>query len=519
MTTVPLNSQRPWQRPGLLLVLLLAWTLFWFRDTASAMVGIWWRSDTFTHGFLVVPIVLWLVWHKRKLLSQLQPKPNAWGLGLLALTALAWLLGDLVAMNALTQLALVTMLIVLVFTLLGTAVTRTLGFALAFLFFAVPFGEFAMPQLMQWTAYFTVQALRLTGIPVYNEGLQFVIPSGSWSVIEACSGVRYLIASLTVGTLFAYINYQSLHRRLIFVGVSIIVPVIANWMRAYLIVMLGHVFGNQHAVGVDHLIYGWLFFGVVILLMFIIGTRWAEPEPRESAADINTVQQHQPVAPSRFAWVAVAAAVLVTLPIMGRWALINTTSTVPPQLTAPATLSPAWSAVTDQTPIFKPAFQNPSASINTTYVSGNQRVGLYVGYYRHQNYDRKLVSSDNVLVQSRDTLWAQVSSTTKTINFDSEQCKLGMAELRYLGLSAPTTNERLTVWKVYWMNGTLTASDIQAKVYGALYRLIGQGDDSAVVILYTPKGAGDEGQERLQSFVQANAASILSLLEKTKQTP
>ncbi len=259
MTTVPLNSQRPWQRPGLLLVLLLAWTLFWFRDTASAMVGIWWRSDTFTHCFLVVPIVLWLVWHKRKLLSQLQPKPNAWGLGLLALTALAWLMGDLVAMNALTQLALVTMLIVLVFTLLGTAVTRALGFALAFLFFAVPLGEFAMPQLMQWTAYFTVQALRLTGIPVYNEGLQFVIPSGSWSVIEACSGVRYLIASLTVGTLFAYINYQSLHRRLIFVGVSIIVPVIANWMRAYLIVMLGHVFGNQHAVGVDHLIYGWLF--------------------------------------------------------------------------------------------------------------------------------------------------------------------------------------------------------------------------------------------------------------------
>jgi hypothetical protein len=87
----------------------------------------------------------------------------------------------------------------------------------------------------------------------------------------------------------------------------------------------------------------------------------------------------------------------------------------------------------------------------------------------------------------------------------------------YLGLSDQTANERLTVWKVYWINGTLTASDILAKAYGAIYRLLGQGDDSAVVILYTSKGTGEEGQARLQSFVQANAASILALLERTKQ--
>ena len=56
----------------------------------------------------------------------------------------------------------------------------------------MPFGEFALPQMMEWTANFTVLALRLSGIPVFREGLQFVIPSGNWSVVEACSGVRYL---------------------------------------------------------------------------------------------------------------------------------------------------------------------------------------------------------------------------------------------------------------------------------------------------------------------------------------
>ena len=125
----------------------------------------------------------------------------------------------------------------------------------------MPFGEFLLPVLMEYTANFTVTALRLSGIPVYREGLQFVIPSGSWSVVEACSGVRYLIASFMIGTLFAYLNYRSTRRRLVFMGVSIVVPILANWLRAYMIVMLGHLSGNTIAVGVDHLIYGWLFFG------------------------------------------------------------------------------------------------------------------------------------------------------------------------------------------------------------------------------------------------------------------
>src|SRR5262249_32061829 len=149
-------------------------------------------------------------------------------------------------------------------------------FPLAFLFFAVPIGEFLLPQLMEWTAGFTIAALKLSGIPVFREGQQIAIPSGTWSVVEACSGVRYLIASIVAGALYAYLIYRSPARRLVFIGVSIVVPIVANWVRAYLIVMIGHLSGNVLAAGVDHLIYGWMFFGVVMLIMFWIGSRWRE---------------------------------------------------------------------------------------------------------------------------------------------------------------------------------------------------------------------------------------------------
>ncbi|MDR3369910.1 exosortase A [Rhodoferax sp.] len=524
-TAVQINPQHHWQRAGVVFVLLVACTLALYRDTASAIVSIWWRSETFTHGFLVVPIVLWMVWRQRSRLSHLQPQPNVWGLVALVLLGFGWLLGDLVAVNALTQFSFVAMLVVLVPTVLGLEVARALLFPLAFMFFAVPFGDFALPTLMQWTADFTVMALRLSGVPVYREGLQFIIPSGSWSVVEACSGVRYLIASLTVGTLFAYLNYQSTKRRVMFITVSIIVPVIANWLRAYMIVMLGHLSGNRLATGVDHIIYGWIFFGIVIMLMFVIGTRWSEPEPSVSAADIDSVTLKKPVqngaagaTNARFELFALITALILALPLVGRWALEHANESPPVQLIAPARLSPNWVADNSAPPIFKPAFQNPSANINTTYVHGNVRVGLYLGYYRHQNYERKLVSSDNVLVQSKDPLWAQVASSTPQVIFNSKQTNVNEGELRKSSLSSALEDARLTVWQVYWVNDTLTASSAQAKALGALQRLMGRGDDSAVVILYTTKGDGDAGVQRLQAFVQANGASIIHLLETTQQT-
>ena len=521
---VQLNPERHWQRPAMLFLLLLGWTLFLFRDTASGIVRIWMQSETFTHGFLVVPIVLWLVWRKRATLLPLQPRPNAWAILLLALAGFAWLLGDLVAVNALTQLAFVSMLVLLVPAILGLAVTRAITFPLVFMFFTVPIGEFAMPQLMNWTADFTILALRLSGIPVYREGLQFVIPSGNWSVVEACSGVRYLIASLTVGTLFAYLNYQSTKRRVLFILVSILVPVIANWLRAYMIVMLGHYSGNTIATGVDHLIYGWLFFGVVILLMFLIGARWAEPEPSVSAADIDSVTLQksplhtQPSAAPRIEVAALLVAMLVAAPLLGRWALDAANVAGAPQLATPASLSPGWSAASEPAAVFKPAFNNPSAEFNTSYSAAGGSVGLYLGYYRQQDYSRKLVSSQNVLVTSKDPRWAQVSGGTRETSFNGAPLKLRVAELRQSGATGMADAARLTVWQVYWVNGTLTASDTLAKAYGALYRLLGRGDDSAVIVLYTPKGQGEEGHARLQAFVQANAAAIITLLEQTRQS-
>lgn len=540
----PLSLPLAWRRPLALLVLLMLAVLLLYRQTALGMVNIWWRSGTFTHAFLVPPIVLWLVWRRRSVVAGLTPRPVPWLAAPLALMGAAWLLADFATINAATQFLLVAMLVLLVPAVLGWTVTREMIFPLGFLFFCVPVGEFLLPQLMSWTAHFTVIALRLSGIPVYQEGLQFIIPSGQWSVVEACSGVRYLIASLMVGTLYAYLSYQTLRRRLAFIAFALALPLVANWARAYLIVMIGHLSGNTLAVGVDHLIYGWVFFGGVMLAMFLIGGRWAQPElplqPLTEAASSATASAGSGAwagtskaagAASTWTTVAVLAAVLAVPAAASAW-LQRGSGTVVTGLTALAS-APGWSDLSAASttasapsssslsalePAWEPGFTGANARVQQQFQLGTQPpVGLHLQYFRDQDYERKLVSSSNRVVPPESKQWATVSQGQTSMELPSSGgaavLPLLTTQIRAAGLEA-SSSQRLLAWHVYWINGRLETREWRARLWGAWQRMTGQGDDAALVLVYTAQD--DAAPQRLQQFLRQHWAAIDAELQRVR---
>ena len=210
-----------WVKPFLVLFISVLTIIILYNNTLLQMIKLWSISDTYAHGFIVPFISLWLIWRRRHIWMALSPQPSMAALLLIFIFSLFWFAGNLVVVNSVTQLSFVIMIALCIPAVLGWKITSIITFPIVFLIFAVPIGDFMLPIMMDWTADFTVIALRLTGIPVYREGLQFVIPSGRWSVVEACSGIRYLLASLTVGSLFAYLNYQNFFKRLIFILFSI----------------------------------------------------------------------------------------------------------------------------------------------------------------------------------------------------------------------------------------------------------------------------------------------------------
>ena len=485
--------------PVFICVTTLLATLLLFWPTAWSMVQIWERSETFTHGYLILPISLWLVWRQRAALALVTPRVEWRGLVLLALLGFGWLLARVADVQVVQQLTFVAMLPTLVLTCLGWPLVRVILFPLLFLLFAVPMGEGLIPHLMDFTALFTVSALRLTGLPVYWEGLYFSIPSGNWSVVEACSGVRYLIASVTIGSLFAYLTYRSHWRRAIFIAMAIVVPIIANGLRAYMIVMIGHLSGMKLAMGVDHLIYGWVFFGIVMLLLFWIGSYWSEPEA--TAVEAAGVQGGgRPAAPTdRFTVVAVASlAILLVWPAWGRHLDQQGSHWVPGQYEAVApVIGDGWELVEHDWLDWKPRYIAPDQEIQLSYRQSEQPVGMYLAFYGRQQQDAELVNTQNVMVPQKHPVWRQVERTR--VDIDLSGINLRVAQARLTG-----AGQRILIWHWYWLEGTHTSNNVLAKLIEARNRLLGGRHPSVGIVLYTPYQHDRDGAERyLQAFLDA----------------
>jgi exosortase A len=250
---------------GLLLLGLL------FHTEVAAAVGVWTESTAYNHCFLILPIVAYLLWERRELLAASTPAPNAWFALAAIPVSVAWLLAERLGIMEGRQLMAMTLVEICFLSVLGWRLFFRLAGPLLYLYFLVPFGAFLTPWLQGFTTSFVVHGLNILNIPNYSDGYAIEIPEGSFLVAEACAGLRFLIASIAFGYLYAMLMYRSPVRRGLFMLASIVVPIIANGFRALGIVVLGHIIGNAQAAVADHIIYGWIFFSVVILLLIALG--------------------------------------------------------------------------------------------------------------------------------------------------------------------------------------------------------------------------------------------------------
>ena len=487
----------PWLAVPLAFLLWLG--LYW--DSALGMASIWARSDTFAHGMVVAPVSIWLAWRSRFWERGLVPQPGWTALWPTAMFGALWLVAILVSVAGLEHVAAVGVLVSALWFSLGDRLARILAFPLAFLFFAAPIGEFLVPPLMDYTAEFTVWALRLTGVPVYHEGLHFVLPNGRWSVIEACSGVRYLIASFMVGTLYAYLTYTKLRKRLIFIGFSIALPIVANWLRAYMIVMIGYLSDNQLAAGVDHLIYGWVFFGVVIFAMFWAGGFWRDPEP-SFLPSLDPSVAARSGAPQAAAF-GLMAVVLAAAPLAAR-----IVAPVDAELRAEVVLPTAsggWQRVEERPAGYQPSFSGYRAEAFAAYRDESQLVSLWAMLYANQVAGKELVSWANHIVPMGSDDWILLTQGRRT---------LAIGEVMFVRLRGPTGDVDIYHW--YQIGDKVIVNDVEATLRLGLARLQGAGDASIHAVLATPSESnGHSSAGRVEAFLSAHGDRLSEDLQRS----
>ena len=295
---------------------------------------------------------------------------------------------------------------------------------------------------------------------------------------------------------------------------SVIVPIIANGMRAYMIVMIAHLSDMKLALGVDHFIYGWVFFGIVMLLLFWVGSFWRDDldHPRSRGANIATARG-RPVARGRLTGAAAAVVALAAAwPLYAAHIDRETMDLGPVSLEAP-TAAHGWTAEQKQVTDWRPRYEGAAASVFQTYRKGDRQVGLYLGYYRQQREGAELVTSTNVMVVQKHPVWSNVGESRGPESVGVATMDLRRTRLRSM-------EQRLLIWDWFRISGHELTNPYVAKLYLARDRLLDRGDAAAAVIVTVPYDEQPEvAAETLRQFVREMRSSIDAALDRAARGP
>jgi len=484
----------PWRRS--FATLGIAWLALVIAFAADwlAMFGQWWNSSTYNHVLLIPAILGWLAWQRREIVDQLEPRPSSLGLLALGGAVLLWTLGAFAGFDLLRQVGTVAMLPASALLLLGPRVFAGLLFPFVYMAFLVPFGDELVPPLQIITAKMTVALVHLSNIPATIDGVFIDTPAGLFEVAEACSGVKFLIAMIALGVLVGNVCFRSWPRRIAFFALCIVVPILANGVRAWGTIFAAQYVGVERAGGIDHLIYGWVFFAVVIAAVLGLAWRFFDRGIDDPYADWAKLKASSWLAKTeRFSLIVPVALIGAAALVLGgeAWAgaADDLSAPMPRQVFLPDV--PDWTKVP-----FKPfASWQPRALGADHRLLGRYRnaagdeVDVFYALYAGQDEGHEAGGfGQGALVP--DSGWAWTSNGPQLAGARSDR------------LTHPGQIERMAfTW--YRSGDLLTGSNARLKLANIGDRLLLQASPTAVLILSAEQRPGHDAAAEVRAFQTA----------------
>lgn len=456
------SMSRAWRNHLLALGALLLLILAEFHQAVSAALTVWMVSPTYSHCFLILPIIAWLIWEKSDVLRVTQPAVEPRALLFFLPLLVLWWLGQLSAVNEVTQFAIVGMMQAAIIALLGLKVIRVIWFPVFFLLFLVPTGEYLIGPMQQFATQFVDLGLKLLGIPHFTEGTVFELTNGRFEIAEACAGLRFLIATVTLSVLFAYLSYHRFYKIVLLLLASVIIPLIGNGLRCLGIILLAHFTNNAYGAGADHVIYGWGFNVAILFAVILVGSMFRDAPKGSLPASIVAVGR--PNAAISVVMVVLMAAVLVSAgPAVASWRDRGSVK-LDRELIGSSLRSEGWheDGVDDN---WHPYF--PGADIRIQQERDEiGRVNLFVGYYGRPEAGHTVAAGLNR--PWNDAVW--------TVS-DRGQVSAGLGSspivLKEFTISSETG--RRLVWFTYWVDGTFTDNELLVRMLEVEAALSGHG--------------------------------------------
>ena len=241
---------------------------------AGKLVYDWYTIPDYSHGFLVPLFSAYLIWDKRRALSQTPVRASWGGLPLIVFSLILLILGVYGVELFTTRMSFIFLMAGLIWTFFGRQMLRELRFPLLILIVAIPipaiiFNHITFPlQLM--ASRIASDILPMLGVPVLQEGNVIQLPVMKLEVAEACSGIRSLMSLFALAIFYGYFLERSTKRRVILALASIPIAVAANAVRIVGTGLCVQYWNPDKAVGFFHEFSGWVMFVISLFCLYLV---------------------------------------------------------------------------------------------------------------------------------------------------------------------------------------------------------------------------------------------------------
>ena len=263
--------------------ILIAVTILINITIIRAMIADWYYDANYSHGFLILPVAIFLFWRKRKKLV-FPARPSRWGIFIFGLGCLGLILGIAASEFFTTRMSLLIIISGISLYHLGLENFRKVWFAFFFLIFMVP-----IPAVIYFSATVPMQlfstkitgfVLQVMGVPFIRQGNIIYLPQYTLEVVEACSGLRSLVTLLALSSLYGYLTLPGKTRPVILFLAAIPIAIIANIIRLAFTAVGAYAVSANLAESLLHEISGLLVFVFAIILVIITGAFLKWPQKR-----------------------------------------------------------------------------------------------------------------------------------------------------------------------------------------------------------------------------------------------
>ena len=487
-----------WCRLAVLIVALAVALGFVFGDAWATLHAQWTAIyGPNAHGYLVLAMGVWITvghWREQPPVEFLPAR-----LALMAFGACAAML-VLMELMLIDSSRLVLAPICFLFAaaaLAGWRVGQRLFWGAIFIYFALPQWWLINSLLQNMTVAAASSLLYWTGVPAHIEGNVVSIPSGTFEIADGCSGLNFFLAGSALASFVALTQLDGWRRRALLVGIAATCTVLFNWLRVYLVILIGHATDMQHyLVRVEHHTFGWALFLLLIGPVIFLGSRrGVSPnalvaEPSRARDPGFTAMPHVPWSSIRM---ILPLLVIAVVPRVVAWqsgrasALPDALPTILAGARRELVLPTSWS------PRFIGADQEMVA-----YASDDWSITVYRAFYARQDRQHRLADSQN------DVLGANFHSldrATRAVQVGAMQFEL-TEDRGYLD------GQEYLLWVWYEIAGRVASDKRHARLAEMLGRVRGRSDGAVFALMVNCHSECKHARDWLGGFLARAYAEL-----------